>query len=149
MSFIIIVNRLDALINRVERLIAATTGIPVPGVPVDERPPEIVIPPPEVVISQPMLPNRYKLFRVDLTVAHSDEALGLATLLKGVGVLYASYMSIITVPSAFTFKLNSTDMDAIDASVGLEMDNFEITEIFVTNAELAGTALINVEYRVD
>ena len=138
-----ILNRIDVLINRIERLIAATTGVPI-----DELP-EIVIPAPEVVISQPMLPNRYKLFRVDLTVAHEDEAIGLADLLAGVGALYASYMSIITVPSAFTFKLNSTDMDAIDAAVGLEMDNFEITEIFITNAALAGTALINVEYRVD
>ena len=144
MSFLLVVNRLDALINRIERLTAATTGVPV-----DELPPEIVIPPPEVVISQPMLPNRYKLFRVDLTVAHSDEPIGVADLLAGVGVHYASYMSIITVPSAFTFKLNSTDMDAIDAAVGLEMDNFETTEIFITNTAGAGTALINVEYRVD
>ncbi len=132
------------LINRVERLIAATTGVPI-----DELPPVIEIPAPEVVISQPMLPNRYKLFRVDLSLAKTDEPLGVADLLAGLGRLYASYMSIITVPAAFTFKLNSTGMDAIDAAVGLEMDDFEITEIFITNAALAGTALINVEYRVD
>lgn len=139
-----ILNRIDVLINRIERLIAATTGVPV-----DELPPIIEIPPPEVVISQPMLPNRYKLFRVDLTVAHDDEPIGIADLLAGVGAFYASYMSIITVPSAFTFKLNSTDMDAIDAVVGLEQDSFEITEMYIINAALAGTALINVEYRVD
>lgn len=144
MSFLIIANRLDVLINRIERLISATTGVPV-----DELPTEIVIPPPEVVISQPMLPNRYKLFRVDLSVAHNDEPIGLADLLAGVGALFASYMSIITVPDDFTFKLNSTDMDAIDAAVGLEMDDFEITEVFITNTVGAGTALINVEYRVD
>lgn len=144
MSFIIVVNRLDVLINRVERLIAATTGVPV-----DELPTEIVIPPPEVVISQPQLPNRYKLFRVDLSEAHENLPLGVASLIAGVGALYASYMSIITVPSAFTFKLNSTDMDAVDAAVGLEMKDFEITEIFITNAALTGMALINVEYRVD
>ncbi|GAH79684.1 unnamed protein product, partial [marine sediment metagenome] len=106
-------------------------------------------PPPEVVISQPQLPNRYKLFRVDLSVAHDDEPIGLVELLAGVGVPFASYMSIITVPSAFTFKLNSTDMDAISAAVGLEQKDFETTEIFITNAVLTGTALINVEYRVD
>jgi len=143
MSFVLILNRLDVLINRIERLIAATTGVPL-----DELP-EIVVPAPEIVISQPMLPNRYKLFRVDLTAANDDEPIGVADLLAGVGTFYASYMSIITVPSAFTFKLNSTDMDAIDAAVGLEQENFEITEIFITNAALAGTALINVEYRVD
>ena len=145
MSILIIpiLNRIDVLINRIERLIAATTGVPM-----DELP-DIVIPPPEVVISMPQLPNRYKLFRLDLSVAHDDEPLGLADLLAGVGALYASYMSVITEPNPFTFKLNSTDMDDIDAAVGLEMDNFEITEIFVTNAAVAGTALINVEYRVD
>lgn len=143
MSFIIIANRLDVLINRIERLIAATTGVPM-----DELP-EIVIPSPELVISEPLLPNRYKLFRIDLSVAQDDEAIGLGELLKAVGVTHASYMSIITVPAAFTFKLNSTDMDAIDAAVGLEWDGFEITEIFITNAALAGTALLNVEYRVD
>ncbi len=143
MSFLIIANRLDVLINRVERLIAATTGVPM-----DELP-DIVIPAPEVVISQPQLPNRYKLFRIDLSEVHEDEALGLDDMLAGVGATYASYMSIITRPNAFTFKLNSNDMDAIDAAVGLEMDDFEITEIFITNAALAGTAIINVEYRVD
>ncbi|MBA7716431.1 hypothetical protein ES703_125504 [subsurface metagenome] len=150
MSFLFVVNRLDALnnrldtlINSIERLIAATTGVPI-----DELPP-IVIPPPELVISQPQLPNRYKLFRVDLSVAHDDEPIGVGSMLKDVGALYASYISIITVPDDFTFKLNSTDMDEIDAAVGLEQENFEITEIFITNAELAGTALINVEYRVD
>jgi len=131
MSFILVLNRLDVLINRIERLISATTGVPVDELPTTI---EVIAPPPEVVISQPMLPNRYKLFRIDLTVAHSNEPIGLADLLAGVGVPYASYMSIITVPSAFTFKLNSTDMDAIDAAVGLEMDNFEVTEIFITNA---------------
>ena len=144
MSFIIVVNRLDALINRIERLTAAITGVPV-----DELPPVVEIPAPELVISQPQLPNRYKIFRVDLSVVHADEPLGIADLIKDVGALYASYMSIITVPAAFTFKLNSTDMDPIDAAVGLEQEDFEITEIFITNAALAGTALVNVEYRVD
>ncbi len=146
MSFILTLNRLDVLINRIERLISATTGVPLDELPTTI---EVIAPPPELVISQPMLPNRYKLFRIDLSVAHTDEPLGVADLLAGVGQLYASYMSIITVPAAFTFKLNSTDMDAIDAAVGLEWDDFEITEIFITNPALAGTALLNVEYRVD
>jgi len=40
-------------------------------------------------------------------------------------------------------------MDAINAAVGLEWGDFETTEIFITNAVGVGTALINVEYRVD
>ena len=144
MSFVLILNRLDALINRIERLTAAITGVPV-----DELPPVVEVPAPELVISQPQLPNRYKLFRVDLSEVRADEPLGIGDLIKGVGAPYASYLSIITVPAAFQFKLNSTDSDAIDAAVGLEWDDFEITEVFITNTAGAGTALINVEYRVD
>lgn len=149
MSIIFVLNRLDALINRVERLTAAVSKAL--GIKIEELPPtvEVTTISPELVVSQPQLPNRYKIFQVDLTTAHTDAPLGIGIMLKDVSATYASYMSIITVPSAFTFKLNSTDMDAIDASVGLEWSDFEITEIFVTNAALAGTALINVEYRVD
>ena len=142
MSFVLVLNRLDALINRIERLTAAITGVPV-----DELPPPIVVPP--VTVVEERLPNRYKLFGVDLSVARADEPLGIGDLIKGVGAPYASYMSVITAPAAFQFKLNSTDSDAIDAAVGLEWDDFEITEVFITNTAGAGTALINVEYRVD
>lgn len=146
MSFIIILNRLDVLINRMERLTQAVAAYA--GISIDELPPVVVVPPPEVVVSQ--LPNRYKIARIDLTVAHVDEPIGLRDLLKGVGAPYASYMSIITVPAAFTFKLNSTDMDAIDAAVGLEQEDFEITEMFITNdAAAVVPALVNIEYRVD
>lgn len=93
--------------------------------------------------------NRYRVLSLDLSVAHTDEPLGLAAVIADADVPYASYMSILAVPSAFTFKLNSTDMDAIDAAVGIEWDDFEITEIYITNIAGAGTALINVEYRVD
>lgn len=149
MSFIFILNRLDALINRVERLTVVVAKMA--GVSLEGLPPTVTVEPvpPELVISQPQLPNRYKFFNIDLTTAHTDEPLGIDEMLKGVGASYASYMSIITVPSAFTFKLNSTAMDAVDASVGLEWEAFEITEIYITNAALTGTAIINVEYRVD
>lgn len=93
--------------------------------------------------------NRYLVLSVDLSVAHTDEALGLREVLAAAGAPYASYMTIIAAPSAFAFKLNSKGMDAIDAAVGLEEKDFEITEIYVTNAAGAGTAQIEVEYRVD
>ena len=146
MSFLILANGLDVIAKLLEKLIAIEAGIPINDLP------EIIIPAPELVISEPLLPNRYKIFRVELDRTYTDEALGVGELLKGVGVPHASYMSIITVPFAFTFKLNSTDMDAIDATVGLEQEDFETTEIFITNAvaQVAGTvALLNVEYRVD
>jgi len=141
MSFVFVINRLDALIKRVEQLISAVTGKPVEGLP------PIELPPPTVVL--PQLPNRYKLFRVDLATARSKEPVGLKEILKAAGVPYATYMCIITVPAAFTFQVNSTDMDVIDAAIGLEWEDFEISEIFITNAVLAGIALIHVEYRVD
>ena len=139
MSFLAVVNRLDVLINRIERVEAILKG---------EAPPdEVPVPPVEVIVEQ--LPNRYKLFRVDLSTAHTDFALGLKEILTKTDAEYASYMSIVTAPSAFTFKVNSTDQDAISAVAGLEWEDFEITEIFVTNAALVGTAIIEVEWRVD
>ena len=93
--------------------------------------------------------NSYKVLSFDLSVAHTDEPLGLGDVLDEAGAAYASYMTIIAVPLAFTFKLNSTENDAIDAVVNLEVEDFEITEIFITNDAGAGTALIEVEYRVD
>ena len=140
MAFIPMVNRLDVIIKLLEQLIEAITGAP---------PEDIVIPPPEVVISAPLLPNRYKIFRVDLTEAHEDKALGLREVLIETDAPYVSYMTILEAPSPFTFKVNSTDMDDINAVVGVEWEDFEITEIFVTNTVGTGTALIQVEWRVD
>lgn len=144
MSFIFVINRLDALINRVERLIVATTGVPL-----EQLPPIVEVQPTAVTVITERLPNCYKIFDVDLSILRADAPLGLKDILRGAGIEYATYMSIITVPAAFKFKLNNTSFDAIDAAVGLEMGDFEITEIYITNAVLVGTALINVEYRVD
>lgn len=141
MSFILVLNRLDALINRVERLIAAVTGVPV-----EELPPPIEIPPVTVITER--FPNCYRIFDLDLATVRTDEPLGLADILKGAGVEFATYMSIVAIASGFSFKVNNTGFDAITASVGLEWDEFEITEIFITNTAGAGTARIEVEYRV-
>jgi len=140
MSFILVVNRLDVLIKRMEQLIKAITGVEVPPI---ELPP--------ITITEERLPNRYKLFRIDLATAHADYPLALKSLLNESGAKFASYMSIVEVPAAFSFRLNGTDMDEIDAAVGLEWENFEITEIFITNTAAApgNIAIINVEWRVD
>lgn len=95
--------------------------------------------------------NRYRVFQVDLTgVPLVDESLNLSDVLDTAGITYASYMTILAVPSAFTFKLNSAENSAINAVVNLEVEDFEITEIYIT-APGGGvdTALIEVEYRVD
>jgi len=137
MSFLVVVNRLDVLINRMERLIAAITGKPLP----DEKPPVIMV-------EQALLNNRYYIFEKDLSVVRADEALGIQELVKKHGVEHCRYMTILALPAALQYKVNDTGAPAADASLGEELE-FEITEIYLTNAALAGTAKIWVEFRVD
>jgi len=143
MSFILVVNRLDAVIKRLEQLIQAQTGKPPEPIPPEELPPITVI--------TERLPNAYKLFNIDLSQARADTAIGLRDILKQSNIPYASYMSIVRIDAAFSFKLNSAEMDAIDGAIGLEWDDFEIKEIYITNAAAAGgnIALIVVEWRAD
>ena len=113
----------------------------------DELPPPEVVPP--VTIIEKQLPNSYKIFEIDLSIVRADEPLGLKKILTLSGAEFATYLSIIDVPAAFSFKVNNTGFDAISAAQGLEWADFEITEIFITNASLAGTAHICIEWRVD
>lgn len=94
------------------------------------------------------LNNRHHVFEIDTSEAHSDEAVGLATILKDAGVSHANYLLVVAVGGGFSYKVNSTTSPSNDASVGEEWERYEITEIYVTNAATAGTAKIHVEYRV-
>jgi len=139
MSFFVAINRLDVIINRLERLIAALTGAPIP--------PEVPAPP-VVEIEQALLNNRYHVFEVDLSTAHTDEVLGIQELVKKQGVEHCRYMTIIALPAAMQYRMNDKGASLNDAALGEEWE-FEITEIYITNAALAGTAKIHVEFRVD
>ena len=93
--------------------------------------------------------NRYHVFEIDTSEERDDEALGLATILEEAGAAYSPYITITAVGGGFSYKINSEDNALNTAMLGEEWEDFEITEIYVTNAAVAGTAKIHVEYRVD
>jgi len=119
------------------------------GVPAVPPVPPAVPALPPVIITEPRCNNRYKIFEIDLTTAHTDQPLGILDLLKKHGVLYANFMVVLAAPSPFAYKVNSVGADLTDAVVGEEWEYFEITEVYVTNAAGAGKGEIHVEFRVD
>ena len=134
-----LLNRIDALIEKLDEYLKAIGAIPTPGVPAV----------PTVVVTTPRLSNRYEIITVDLNVVHTDEAIGIKELKPTTG--YISYMTILVAGAAFTFKMNSTGMKSITGTLGLEVVDFEITEIYIMNAAggVGTQAVFYLEYRVD
>lgn len=116
--------------------------------------PEIPVPPvvpPTVIVTEPRLNNRYHIFDLDLTADHTDEPVGVKELVEEMGVKQATYMTILKVPNAFTYKINAKEAPACDAIMGDEWEAFEIEEIYYSNTGVAGSedARIHIEFRVD
>lgn len=80
----------------------------------------------------------YSVHEFDLSSERTNEALGVSGM--------ANTMSVIAAPSAFSFKINSTDNNSIDASKGLKLDGVSITEIYITNAVGTGTGKIYIAW---
>lgn len=134
-----ILNRIDALIKKIDELIKTLTGIP---------PADGVIPP-TVVITEPKRNNRYHIFSLDTATARTDAALGVKDLMEKTGAEYATYMVILGVGGGFTYKLNSKVAPSVTGAVGALWEAFEVEEIYITNLAVAGTAQIHIEYRVE
>jgi len=87
--------------------------------------------------------NRYDVVTLDLSTPRNDEPIGLS--LKHI---VASSMTWITVEAPLTYKLNSTSNKSIPASTGALHENWEITEIYVSNEAAAGKqAILYYEWR--
>lgn len=86
---------------------------------------------------------KYKNFTIDLSVAHTRERINLRTL----GIV-ADTMSIIRADAAFDYIMNDPTNDVTPATVGMSEDQFEIEEIYITNAAAApgSIAIIRVNY---
>jgi hypothetical protein len=133
-----LLNRLDALTKRVEELIAVLKGEapPIPEVPT------------VITVTKILYNNRYTVFSLDTTTARTNEPLGLLEILKKHGVEYASYMVVLAVGGGFTYQVNSKSESLCTAAVGDEWSEFEISEVYITNPSVVGTALIHIEFRV-
>ena len=112
--------------------------------------PDVTIPPgPQVIVAMPQRGNRYHIFDINTATARANEALGLKEYLDKYDVKHAIYMTILAVGGGFTYRLNSGAESLCTAVVCDEWEDFEFTEIFITNPSVAGTARIHVEYRVE
>ena len=134
-----LLNRLDALIKRIDELITVLKG---------EAPPTPEAPT-IVTVTKPLHNNRYTIFSLDTATVRNNEPLGLLEILKKHGVEHASYMVILAVGGGFTYQVNSKSESLCTAAVGDEWSEFEIAEVYITNPSVAGTALIHVEFRVE
>lgn len=76
----------------------------------------------------------YKVYELDLSSPRTDEALGLDGM--------ANTITIMAAPANFSYKINSTDNDSIDAVKGLKQDGVSITEVYISNEAGSGTAKI-------
>ncbi|MBA7652602.1 hypothetical protein ES703_60437 [subsurface metagenome] len=110
--------------------------------------PDIPTPPaPLIIVSQ--FSNRYHIFDLDTSTLRANVPLGLKEYLDKYDVEHATYMVVLAVGGGFTYRMNSGAESLCTAIVGDEWEDFEFTEVFITNPAVAGTAQIHVEYRVE
>jgi len=105
-------------------------------------------PPPEIArvsikptLVQEVKDRHYRNIVVDLSTAHTNEALGLRSL----GII-ADTITIIRADSPFTYRINSASNDETPAEKGLTETEFEIEELYVTNEALSGKAIIRLNW---
>jgi len=108
--------------------------------------PKAIPPPPQLVptLTQEIKNSLYKNFTVDLSVARADVPLGL----RDMGIV-ADAMTIIslTAGAAFTYKINSTANDSTPGIARAQETEFEIEELYLTNAaQPLATAVIRVNW---
>jgi len=94
---------------------------------------------------------KYKNFIVDLSVAHTRapilEACGGSGGLRELGIV-GDAMSIIRADAAFDYIMNDPTNDVTPAAVGILEDQFEIEEVYITNAAAApgNIAIVRVNW---
>ena len=91
------------------------------------------------VVTRPVYADAYKIYTIDLTVAHTDYPLGLKD-----DNIVATSMTVTKVDSAFSYKVNDKSGNAIEAALGGGFDAFLIKEIYITNAASSGAGKIMI-----
>jgi len=107
------------------------------------KPPRAGLLPDEItpVLVQEIKNSQYKNLSFSTGVARTDEPLGL----RDMGIV-ADSMTILAIGGGFTYKINKPSNDSTTAVVGLQETEFEIEEVYITNAAVAGTAQIRVNW---
>ncbi|MCR6691587.1 MAG: hypothetical protein MRT15_04285 [archaeon YNP-LCB-003-016] len=110
------------------------------------RPPTeaILAPPaPAVTTVEEVLNNRYKVFKLDLSVARNNEPLGL----RDMGIVAKSAV-VTRLDSPASWRRNDpTTGEPEELYTGYRVDNFAIEELYITNDVGTGYLTIVVEWR--
>lgn len=91
-------------------------------------------------LTQEIKDRIYRNFIVDLSVARTDAPLGI----RSMGIV-ATSVTVIQVDSAFNYKINTASNDSTPVTTsdkGMSETEFEIEELYITNAALSGQAII-------
>jgi len=132
------------LTNKILRAIAVTLGASIPPAPEVVREEIMPIPiktPPSVVSLT--LNNRYRVFKLDLSVERKDIPLGLRDIR-----IVANSATVVRMDSPAYWRRNDPMTgDLEELSVGYHIKDFAIEELFITNPPGTGYLTIVVEWR--
>jgi hypothetical protein len=123
-----------------EALISSLGALPPPQVT-----PEIQVTAPAPAISTvaPVMNNRYKVFTLDLSIARTNQPLGLID--QGI---VANYAVVVQMDSQAYWRRNDpVTGDLEKLSLGYTIENFEIKELYITNDAGSGSLVILIEWR--
>jgi hypothetical protein len=131
-SLIRLQSQLEELIRKLDELITALS-----------KPTALAPYVPTVALQVEISPNnRYKLFTLDLSIARTNEPLGLAD--QGI---VARCATVVRCDSMAYWRRNSERNDLEELSPGYRVENFEIQELYITNPAGTGNLTILVEWR--
>lgn len=105
--------------------------------------PRAGVPPGELtpVLVQEIKNSKYKNISFNTAVVRANVPLGL----RDMGLI-ADAITILAIGGGFGYRLNEIDNDLTTAVVGLSETEFEIEEVYLTNAAAVGTAQIRVNW---
>jgi len=96
-----------------------------------------------VTVVEEALNNRYKVFKLDLSIARDNQPLGLSDM----GII-AKSATVTRLDSPASWRRNDPILGEVEElSVGYHISNFEIRELFITNAAGTGYLTIVLEWR--
>jgi hypothetical protein len=107
-------------------------------------PSTITVPETPVVTRVEIVPNnRYKVFKLDLSVPRTDEPLGILDM----GVLVNTATVVRMDSPAYWRRNDPRTGDLEELSVGYHVNNFQIRELYITNPVGSGYLTVIVEWR--
>jgi len=159
-EFIDVFTRIDELLetiskqidytNSLLRAIATALGTYVPPAPAPTAPKVVPTPVPmPIEVKTPLsvvslaLNNRYRVFKLDLSVERKDVPLGL----RSIGVVANSATVVRMDSPAFWRRNDPMTGDLEELSVGYHIKDFAIEELYITNSPGTGYLTIVVEWR--